>query len=275
MSTPSRSARLAALASGRMPKPMMIALLADASSTSLSETPPTDACSTFSLTSSIDRRPSDFCTASTEPCTPALILSYSSSSDTLLVVESCAWRFLSSRALATCLAVASSLTALKTSPASGTPPRPRISTGVDGVACSFLDQHGRDRAAPALELRLDDHAARELRGIGLQVEHVGLQQDHLEKLGNPRLGLRRNRDDRGIAAPVLSGEAVIGEPPLGAVEVRIGFVDLVDRDDDRHVRGASVRDRLDGLRHDAVVGRDDQDDDVGHLGAPRAHGGER
>ena len=32
---------------------------------------------------------------------------------------------------------------------------------------------------------------------------------------------------------------------------------------------------LDGLGHDAVVGRHDQDDDVGDLGAPGPHGGER
>jgi len=36
-----------------------------------------------------------------------------------------------------------------------------------------------------------------------------------------------------------------------------------------------VVDRLDRLRLDAVVGRDHQDDDVGDLGAARAHGGER
>ena len=33
-------------------------------------------------------------------------------------------------------------------------------------------------------------------------------------------------------------------------------------------------DRLDGLRHDAVVGGDDDDGDVGDLGAAGAHGGE-
>ena len=42
-----------------------------------------------------------------------------------------------------------------------------------------------------------------------------------------------------------------------------GQVDLVDRDDDRHLGRLGVGDGLDGLGHDAVVGRDDQDDDVG------------
>jgi len=33
-------------------------------------------------------------------------------------------------------------------------------------------------------------------------------------------------------------------------------------------------DGLNRLRHDAVIGRDDEDDDVGDLGASGAHGGE-
>ena len=52
-------------------------------------------------------------------------------------------------------------------------------------------------------------------------------------------------------------------------------VDLVDGDDDRHLGGARVRDRLARLRHDAVVGGDDEDRDVGDLRAAGAHGGER
>jgi hypothetical protein len=50
-----------------------------------------------------------------------------------------------------------------------------------------------------------------------------------------------------------------------------GAVDLVHRDDDRNAGRSRVIDRLDGLRHDPVVGRDDQNRDVGHLGAARAH----
>ena len=48
-------------------------------------------------------------------------------------------------------------------------------------------------------------------------------------------------------------------------------VDLVDRDDDRHVGRPGVVDRLDGLGHHAVVGRDDEHDDVGDLGPAGAH----
>ena len=60
---------------------------------------------------------------------------------------------------------------------------------------------------------------------------------------------------------------------------RVGFasgtVDLVHGDDDRHLGGARVVDGLDRLRHDAVVGGDDEDGDVRHLRAAGAQSGER
>ena len=57
--------------------------------------------------------------------------------------------------------------------------------------------------------------------------------------------------------------------------VGVGLVDLVERDDDRHLGGLGVADRLERLGHDAVVGRDDDDRDVGHPGAAGAHRRER
>ena len=80
----------------------------------------------------------------------------------------------------------------------------------------------------------------------------------------------------GMSPPMLSGstfEAVELLPRL--VEVGVGQVDLVDGDDDRHAGGLGVVDRFLGLRHDAVVGGDDDDGDVGDLGAAGTHLGER
>ena len=55
----------------------------------------------------------------------------------------------------------------------------------------------------------------------------------------------------------------------------VGLIDLVDRHDHRNLRRLGVMDRLDGLRHHAIVGCDHEDHDVGHLGAAGAHRGER
>ena len=62
---------------------------------------------------------------------------------------------------------------------------------------------------------------------------------------------------------------------LDAIRIRAVLVDLVDGNDDRHFRRAGVVDRFDRLRHDAVVRRHHEDDDVGDVRATGAHRGER
>ncbi len=54
-----------------------------------------------------------------------------------------------------------------------------------------------------------------------------------------------------------------------------GFIDLVDGDDDRHLRRACVVDRLDGLRHHSIIGRDNQHHDIRDLRAAGTHTRER
>ena len=68
---------------------------------------------------------------------------------------------------------------------------------------------------------------------------------------------------------------MLGQLGEHALRVGIVLVDLVDRDDDRYLGGAGMVDRLDRLRHDAVISGDDEHDDVGHLRATGAHLGER
>ena len=80
----------------------------------------------------------------------------------------------------------------------------------------------------------------------------------------------------GDVAAVFLGDDLIGDQfLLDPVRIGIGLVDLVHRHDDRHAGSLGVVDRLDRLRHHAVVGCHHQDDDVGGLGAARTHRGER
>ena len=139
-----------------------------------------------------------------------------------------------------------------------------------------VDEHRRHRAAADVEARLDDRPGRLGARVGLQVElGVGDEQDLLEQLVEPLALLRRDARDLRRAAPLLGLEPLGRELGEHAVGVGVGQVDLVDGDDDRHVGGAGVRDRLLRLRHDAVVGGDDEHRDVGDLRAAGAHGGER
>ena len=78
-----------------------------------------------------------------------------------------------------------------------------------------------------------------------------------------------------VAAPVDRLQSFFGKLLLHAIGLRVGFVHLVDGDDDRHVGRLDVRDRFLRLRHHAVVGRDDEDRNVGNFRPARAHGGKR
>ena len=88
-------------------------------------------------------------------------------------------------------------------------------------------------------------------------------------------GAGRDRHHDRIAAPVFGKQSAIGKLLFDAIDLRVRLVDLVDGDDDRNFRRAGVIDRLDGLRHDAIVGRDDQDHDIGDFGAAGTHAGKR
>ena len=134
-----------------------------------------------------------------------------------------------------------------------------------------LHQGGGHGAAALLHLRLDDHALGAALGIGLEIEELRLQEDDFLQLLQVGPFLGRNLDRQDIASHLLERHVVlqqIGAHPPG---VGIGAIDLVDGDDDRDLRRLGMVDGLHGLRHDAVVGGDDEDDDVGHLGAARPH----
>ena len=288
---------------------------AEASITSLSLMAPTELWMTFSFTSSVLRRSSDSASASTEPCTSALMMSRSSLTSPVWIcfcrlssvmrVEALPRAFSrSERMVAICRALRSSETATSTSPACrharepedlhgvrgagrlhlpapGVDERanpPRMGADHDGVALAQrarADERGGDRPATTIESTLDDDALGGPVGIGLELEHFRLQGRQLQELIDPGALLGRGRHEDRLAAPVLGHEPLIGQLTLDAIGLGLGLVDLVDGHDDRHVGRPRVVDRLDRLRHHAVVGGHHQDDDVGGLRAAGAHGGER
>ena len=130
------------------------------------------------------------------------------------------------------------------------------------------------RAAAGVELRLDHRSGGGRVGVGAELLELGHQQDHVEQVVEAVVGLGGDVAVDGVAAPVLGGEAVGGQLVADPIGLRPVLVDLVDGDQDRHVGGPGVVDRLLRLRHHPVVGGDDDDGDVGHLGAAGSHRGE-
>ena len=141
---------------------------------------------------------------------------------------------------------------------------------------SGLHEHRRHGAATLVEVRLDGNTASVLVGVGAHVQAgIGGQQHRLEQLVDALALERGNVDEHRVAAVLLRNEVVLGELLANLGGVRTLLVDLVHRDHDRHVGRLSVVERLDGLGHHAVVGRDHEDRDVRDLGTTGTHGRER
>ncbi len=138
-----------------------------------------------------------------------------------------------------------------------------------------LHEHGAHGTTAALQLGLDDHAIAGTVRIGLQLQDFRLEVNRFQQLVEIRALLGGDLHFEGVAAHALDHDAVLQQLGAHPVRVRVELVDLVDRNDQRNIGRPGVIDGLDGLRHDAVIGGHHQHNDIGHLGAASAHGGER
>src|SRR5665811_1437585 len=144
--------------------------------------------------------------------------------------------------------------------------------GVTDAKRSGLDQHRGDRATTLVEVGFDRHAARVLVGVGPQVERrIGSQEHCLKKRVNVGVLLGRDVDEHRLAAVLLCNQVVFGELLADLVGVCPLLVHLVDGDHDRHSGGLGVVERLDRLRHHAVIGGDHEDRDVRDPGTSGTH----
>ena len=141
---------------------------------------------------------------------------------------------------------------------------------------SRLDEHGCHGTAALVEASLDGHAASVLVGVGAQVEAgVCGEQNGVQDFLDADALLGRHVDEHDVSAVFLGDESEFGELLAHLLRVGAWLVDLVHCDHDRHVGGLGVVERLNRLRHDAVVRRDHEDRDVGDLRTTGTHGGER
>ena len=146
--------------------------------------------------------------------------------------------------------------------------------GGAGLQRSIHDEQGGYGASGLVEPGLDDGAAGEPVGVRPELEHLSLEQYHLEQLGDALAGLGGYGNGDDVSAPVLDEDSVLGEVCLDPVGIGARLIHLVDGYDDGDSRGLGVAYGLDGLRHDGVVGGDHQYGDVGDVGSSGSHGGE-
>ena len=154
-----------------------------------------------------------------------------------------------------------------------------VGAGHDGVAdpaaCRAGRARSRRRRGPGSSL--DSMTWPDASASGLALSSSTSATSRIDSSSSSRFCLRLGRDvdEHRLAAPLLRLQAEVGHLGADAVGLRALLVDLVDRDQHRDLGGLRVVDRLAGLRHHAVVGRDHDHRDVGDLAAAGAHGGER
>src|SRR5271154_4356391 len=144
---------------------------------------------------------------------------------------------------------------------------------VAGIQSAVLHENGGDGAAAFIDAGFEHGTAGGSIGIGFEFTQIGDKKNNFEKFVDALFLLGGNFDEFGVAAPFGRHQAVFRELALHAFELRFGLVDFVDGHDDGNVGGFSVVDGFFRLGHDAVVGGDHEDDDVGDFRAAGAHAG--
>ena len=143
--------------------------------------------------------------------------------------------------------------------------------GVTLAEGAVLHEHRGDWAAGGVQLRFNNYRDPGTVGVGLQLRDLGDEVDRLQQVIDAGLLQGRDRDRDHIAAVVFDHKTVLGELLLYAVRISAGKVALVDSNNNWDAGRLGVVYRLDGLRHDAVVGCDDQHSDIRHLCAAGTH----
>jgi hypothetical protein len=110
--------------------------------------------------------------------------------------------------------------------------------------------------------------------VRLQLVDIGDQCDDLEQVIQSHLLTGGHLDEGDVSTPVFGHDLHLGELLLDTIRVGRREIDLVDRHDQRHVRGPDVGHRLAGRGHHAVIRRHHQHSYVRSLRPAGAHSGE-
>ena len=137
---------------------------------------------------------------------------------------------------------------------------------------TLLYEDRRHRTASLIEFCLEDQTPRLSVRVSFQLIDFRCQKDHLEKILDAFMRFCRYRTEDRLTAPIFGKKAVLRKLLLYAVDIRAGFVDLVDCYDYIYISCFCVIDSFHCLRHDTVIGSDDQHRDIGGVCAAHTHG---
>ena len=151
-------------------------------------------------------------------------------------------------------------------------------TGNDYIAeleRAVLDENCHDGTTTLVKASLDDSALCGTVRICLELLNLGENDKVFKQIVDAHTGLCGNGANNGITAPLLGYDIVLGELLLDAFGVSADGVHLIYCNDKRDARCLCVVYTFNGLRHYAVVRRDNKDGDIGDHRTSCTHGGKR
>ena len=136
-------------------------------------------------------------------------------------------------------------------------------------------QEGGNRTAAFVQTCLNDDTFGWCIDGGGQFQYLGFEQDGFEQCVDIDAFFGGNVDKLYIAAPFVRHDFMCGQLLADALWIGGFFIDFVDGNHHRYTCGFSMGNRLDGLRHHAVIGGNHKNHDVGCFRTARTHGGKR
>ena len=138
---------------------------------------------------------------------------------------------------------------------------------------AVLNQQGGNGALALIQAGFHNGTLGAAVGVGFQLHDLCFQNNAFQQVLDACASSSRHGDAGSFAAPVFGHDLVLGQLFLHALRVSGRLIHLVDGNDQLDVGSLSVVDGLDGLGHDAVIGSNDQNRDIGHIRAAGTHGG--
>ena len=145
---------------------------------------------------------------------------------------------------------------------------------VSHVKRTLLYQNGCHGTAALIQLCLDHKTSCASVGICLQLQDISGQQDRLQQILNALARLCRHGNKLRISAPVSCNQLILGQLLLYALNVCGGLINLIHGNNDLDAGCLCMVNRLNGLRHYAVVRCHHKDCNIRSVRAAHTHGGE-
>ena len=144
---------------------------------------------------------------------------------------------------------------------------------VADVERTARNQNSSNRAATTVKLSLKNVTRSKGVWVSLQLKDICLKNNGLEKIIDAQILLSRDVNKHVLSAPLLRNYSILGELLADAGRICAWLINLVDSNYDWNTCSLCVVNRLNGLRHNAVVCSNNQNDNVGDLCTTSTHCG--